>query len=75
MHTIPWTEIPGADVMDVGYVALMHVGGPTLAIEPTLAGCIHAAREYDMDVDLNVIDTSTDPNGLVCGDLVAVIVG
>lgn len=81
-----YNEIDNAEHSDIGRVALMTLGGPTLAIEDTLAECIATAQKLEMTVTVvdddgnktdrlitaDDVDTRTDRRYLNSNSLVAV---
>jgi hypothetical protein len=43
MQSKSYREIEFAEESDIGKICLMYLGGPTLAIEDTLEGCLEIA--------------------------------
>ncbi|MCK9519158.1 MAG: hypothetical protein M0R74_09095 [Dehalococcoidia bacterium] len=79
MQTQTWRDIDGATEHDVGRIAVRHVGGPTIAIEDTLAAAIAAADALDPDCEdadriAGRCDTTTDLHYLTDDDIAAVVV-
>jgi hypothetical protein len=84
MQTKSHTEIENASADDIGKIALMNLGGGTLAIEPTLADCLSTAAGCGMTtldddapggqrpITAADVDDRTDLRYLASGDLVAV---
>ena len=76
MQTMAWSEIEEAGRDDVGRVALMNLGGRTLAIEATLEACLETwNRVSGEQVTAADVDIHTDRVYLTTGTLVAVEVG
>jgi hypothetical protein len=84
MQTKSHTEIENASADDIGKIALMNLGGGTLAIESTLSDCLSTAAGCGMTtldddapggqrpITAADVDDRTDLRYLASGDLVAV---
>lgn len=72
MHTRSYTEIDGATKKDVDQVALLCLGGQTLAIEDDVYECIRVANSCGANVKQSDVHIDTDPIFLTTESLVAV---